>query len=143
MATNKVAQAAPRKRYTPSNDRAILEEVITINPFRDLSLWRDIAEKISCVIGRPFDTQSVKERVDLLLAQFLRNHARNRRKQAVALLHAFISWLPHQGLRTTRPLTPVADLTRECGYRPPWSAVRKHLCRGVPQVEESAASRQL
>ncbi|KAH6947935.1 hypothetical protein HPB50_022111 [Hyalomma asiaticum] len=130
MAT-KVARAPPRKRFTPSDDRAILEEVVAVNPFRDSS-WCDVAERISCVLGRQYSTRSVKERVDLLLAQFLRSDARNRRKSGTEEDYKAVDAL----------LQNVADLARECGYRPPRSAVRKHRCRGAPKADESACAPQ-
>lgn len=68
-----------RRRYIPFDDVIILEEVISLNPFDDAAMWVKVAEKLGDLTQVVRNVRSVKERLDLLLAQFLRQNPTNRR----------------------------------------------------------------
>ncbi|KAL1422036.1 hypothetical protein MTO96_022498 [Rhipicephalus appendiculatus] len=121
---------APRTRYAPSDDKIILEEVIAINPFEDPARWHTITEKVSSILRRTLNSRSVKERVDLLLAQFLRNDAKNRKKSGTEEEYRAVDVL----------LQHVADLAAECSYRPPRSAIRKHRAKTAQASAPESAS---
>ncbi|KAH7970745.1 hypothetical protein HPB49_014992 [Dermacentor silvarum] len=69
-----------RRRYIPFEDVIILEEVISLNPFDDAAMCVKVAEKLSDLTQVARNVRSVKEMLDLLLAQFLRQDTTNRRK---------------------------------------------------------------
>lgn len=68
------------RRYIPFDDVIILEEVISLSPFDDATMWVKVAEKLGDLTQVVRNVRSVKERLDLLLAKFLRQDTTNRRK---------------------------------------------------------------
>ncbi|KAH7934602.1 hypothetical protein HPB51_029030 [Rhipicephalus microplus] len=74
------------------------------------------------------NSRSVKERVDLLLAHFLGNDAKNRKKSGTEEYTAIDILLQHE-----------ADLATEYSYRPPRSAVRKHHAKNTPAFASEMA----
>ncbi|XP_070377049.1 uncharacterized protein [Dermacentor albipictus] len=84
----------------------------------------DILRELTQVVR---NIRSVRERLDLLLAQFLLDDIKNRKKSGTEEEYEAVH----------RLLQQVADLARECSYRPPRSAVRSH--RGTKNAAASAA----
>ncbi|XP_075535888.1 uncharacterized protein LOC142571429 [Dermacentor variabilis] len=105
-----------RRRFMPSDDIIILQEVLKHNPFDDPTMWVKISEKLSELTQVVRNLRSVRERLDLLLAQFLRDDIKNRKKSGTEEVYEVVH----------RLLQQVADLAREYSYRPPRSAVRSH-----------------
>ncbi|KAL3229413.1 hypothetical protein MRX96_023598 [Rhipicephalus microplus] len=62
-----------RKRFTLSDDIALVKEVLYVNPFLDPARWLKIADRLSEVLGRCFSIHSVRERLNLILRRFLRD----------------------------------------------------------------------
>ncbi|XP_075526197.1 uncharacterized protein LOC142557867 [Dermacentor variabilis] len=79
-------------------------------------MWVKISEKLSELTQVVRNLRSVRERLDLLLAQFLRDDIKNRKKSGTEEVYEVVH----------RLLQQVADLAREYSYRPPRSAVRSH-----------------
>nr|XP_054926290.1 uncharacterized protein LOC129384700 isoform X2 [Dermacentor andersoni] len=117
-----------RRRFMPSDDIIILEEVLATNPFDDPAMWGKITEKLCDLTQVARNVRSVRERLDLLLAQFLRDDIKNRKKSGTEEDYEVVH----------RLLQQVADLARECSYRPPRSAVRSH--RGTKARPACAAA---
>ncbi|XP_075732073.1 uncharacterized protein LOC119178192 isoform X1 [Rhipicephalus microplus] len=131
MATSRPAtRMAPRTRYSHADDKIILQEVLALNPYENASRWHTIAERVAMLLRRTLNSRSVKERVDLLLAHFIRNDAKNRKKSGTEEEYAAIGVL----------LQHVADLAAEYSYRPPRSAVRKHRAKNAPASASETAS---
>ncbi|KAL1440360.1 hypothetical protein MTO96_001187 [Rhipicephalus appendiculatus] len=70
-----------RFRFNIEADIYMLREVREQDPYRNQTLWLSIAENLSLALGRPISARAIRERCDLLLAQFaqedranLRNH---------------------------------------------------------------------
>ncbi|XP_075560216.1 uncharacterized protein LOC142592574 isoform X2 [Dermacentor variabilis] len=105
-----------RRRFMPSDDIIILQEVLKHNPFDDPTMWVKISEKLSELTQVVRNLRSVRERLDLLLAQFLRDDIKNRKKSGTEEVYEVVH----------RLLQQVADLAREYSYRPPRSAVQSH-----------------
>lgn len=67
-------KAPARVRFSIDDDIYVLSEVYATNPFQDSRRWTSIAERVSEAIGRNFSTRAIRDRVDLLLAQFNTKH---------------------------------------------------------------------
>ncbi|XP_075730666.1 uncharacterized protein LOC142772370 [Rhipicephalus microplus] len=131
MATSRPAtRMAPRTRYSHADDKIILKEVRVVNPYENASRWHTITERVSMLLRRTLNSRSVKERVDLLLAHFIRNDKKSRKKSGTEEEYAAIDIL----------LQHVADLAAEYSYGPPRSAVRKHRAKNTPASESETAS---
>ncbi|KAH9370834.1 hypothetical protein HPB48_007905 [Haemaphysalis longicornis] len=78
MATGRNGSA--RARFHLGDDLALLRQVLLLNPFRDASKWEAVAGVLKEVTGKVFSARSVRDRCDLLLAQYSANDRANLRK---------------------------------------------------------------
>lgn len=74
------ASAVPRLRFCVEDDLALLSEVNASNPFKDPSRWTVITKNVQAATGKAFSVRALRERLDLLLAQFVANDLANLRK---------------------------------------------------------------
>ncbi|KAH8042656.1 hypothetical protein HPB51_025159 [Rhipicephalus microplus] len=81
------------------------------------------------LLRRTLNLRSVKERVDLLLAHFLWNDAKNRKKSGTEEEYPAIDVL----------LQHLADLATEYSYQPPRSTVRKYRAKKTPASASETA----
>lgn len=82
MAASGIAarKPAPRLRFLFADDLALLQEVNAQNPFRDPAQWAVIAKNMQFACGKQFSARALRERLDLLLAQFVGNDRTSLRK---------------------------------------------------------------
>ncbi|KAH9377905.1 hypothetical protein HPB48_006924 [Haemaphysalis longicornis] len=78
MATGRNGSA--RVRFHFGDDLALLRQVLLLNAFRDASKWEAVAGVLKEVTGKVFSARSVRDRRDLLLAQYSANDRANLRK---------------------------------------------------------------
>ncbi|KAL1447870.1 hypothetical protein MTO96_044198 [Rhipicephalus appendiculatus] len=69
-----------RFRFNIGADIYMLREVREQDPYRNPTLWLSIAENLSLALGRPISARAIRERCDLLLAQFAQQDRANLRK---------------------------------------------------------------
>ncbi|KAH8033111.1 hypothetical protein HPB51_007362 [Rhipicephalus microplus] len=100
-----------RKRFTLSDDIALVKEVLYVNAFLDPARWLKIADRLSEVLGRCFSIRSVRERLNLILLRFCEIRRRKLREEEQSELEDL--------------LQQAADIARECGYTPPPSTARQ------------------
>ncbi|KAH8041871.1 hypothetical protein HPB51_019252 [Rhipicephalus microplus] len=62
-----------RKRFTLSDDIALVKEVLYVNPFLDPAKWLKITDRLFEVLGRCFSIPSVRKRLNLILLRFLQD----------------------------------------------------------------------
>ncbi|KAL3250206.1 hypothetical protein MRX96_055596 [Rhipicephalus microplus] len=105
-----------RKRFTLSDDIALVKEVLYVNPFLDPARWLKIADRLSEVLGRCFSIRSVRKRLNLILQRFLRD-------QKKKIKSSFGTEEEQSELEDL--LQQAADIARECGYTPPPSTTRQ------------------
>ncbi|KAL3197047.1 hypothetical protein MRX96_014895 [Rhipicephalus microplus] len=70
-----------RKRFTLSDDIALVKEVLYVNPFLDPARWLKIADRLSEVLGRCFSIRSVRERLNLILLRFSRDQKKKIKRE--------------------------------------------------------------
>ncbi|KAL3208693.1 hypothetical protein MRX96_038873 [Rhipicephalus microplus] len=104
-----------RKRFTLSDDIALVKEVLYVNPFFDPARWLKIADRLSEVLGRCFSIRSVRERLNLILLRFLRDQKKKIKSSGTEEEQSELEDLLQQA----------ADIARECGYTPPPSTARQ------------------
>ncbi|KAL3195616.1 hypothetical protein MRX96_045548 [Rhipicephalus microplus] len=104
-----------RKRFTLSDDIALVKEVLYVNPFLDPARWLKIADRLSEVLGRCFSIRSVRERLNLCLLHFLRDQKKKIESSGTEEEQSELEDLLQQA----------ADIARECGYTPPPSTARQ------------------
>lgn len=71
---------ATRRRFTLADDIVLLNDVLNIRPFMDLSSLAEVAENVCKTTGKVFTVRGVRERFDLILAHFIKNDRANLRK---------------------------------------------------------------
>ncbi|CAN8019348.1 unnamed protein product, partial [Ixodes persulcatus] len=119
MAAQKAAAAAAaassRLRFSAQDDISLLQEVHALNPFEDPTRWAQIANHLLSAIGKNFSARAVRDRLDLLLAQFAAEDRANLRR----------SGTEEQYSEKEHLLQEIADLTREFHYKYKATAVRR------------------
>ncbi|XP_077534567.1 uncharacterized protein LOC144146496 [Haemaphysalis longicornis] len=113
---------ATRRRFTLADDIVLLNEVVNIRPFMDLSRWAEVAENVSRTTGKMFTVRGVRERFDLILAHFIKNDRENLRKSGTEEQYSIRDVL----------LQDVWDLSREYGYKPKMLLRRSQSGAGGP-----------
>ncbi|KAH8035849.1 hypothetical protein HPB51_010601 [Rhipicephalus microplus] len=125
-----------RKRFTLSDDIALVKEVLYVNPFLDPARWLKITDRLSEVLGRCFSIRSVKERLNLILLRVLRDQKKKIKSSGTEEEQSELEDLLQQA----------ADIARECGYAPPPSTARQLAERDdikkEPQETRSSARHQ-
>ncbi|KAH7972004.1 hypothetical protein HPB52_004992 [Rhipicephalus sanguineus] len=58
----------------------MLRDVREQDPYHNPTLWLSVAENLPLALGRPITTRAIRERCDLLLAQFAQEDRANSRK---------------------------------------------------------------
>ncbi|CAN8018958.1 unnamed protein product, partial [Ixodes persulcatus] len=109
------AAASSRLRCSAQYDISLLQEVHTLNPFEDPSRWAQIANNLLSATGKSFSARAVRDRLDLLLAQFAAEDRANLRR----------SGTEEQYSEKEHLLQEIADLTREFNYKYKAAAVRR------------------
>ncbi|KAL3247066.1 hypothetical protein MRX96_057261 [Rhipicephalus microplus] len=104
-----------RKRFTLSDDIALVKEVLYVNPFLDPARWLKITDRLSEVLGRCFSIRSVRERLNLILLRFVRDQKKKIKSSGTEEEQSELEDLLQQA----------ADIARECGYTPPPSTARQ------------------
>ncbi|KAH9364365.1 hypothetical protein HPB48_017030 [Haemaphysalis longicornis] len=99
--------SASRTRFSLADDIAILLEVINFQPYTDPCRWTEIVEKLNKDLCRSYTVRSIKERVDLIAAQFLQNDRRNLQKSGTEEGYG----------ERDRLLQQVVDPIKEFGHR--------------------------
>ncbi|KAH9383998.1 hypothetical protein HPB48_025978 [Haemaphysalis longicornis] len=99
--------SASRTRFALADDIAILLQVINFQPYTDPCRWTEIVEKLNKDLCRSYTVRSVKERVDLIAAQFLHNDRWNLQKSGTDEEYGERDWLFQQ----------VVHLIKESGHR--------------------------
>ncbi|KAH9360341.1 hypothetical protein HPB48_010048 [Haemaphysalis longicornis] len=95
-----------RMRYSVTDDIALLQEVVNLNPFTGQHLWTEVSENIVALTGKLFTERSVKERVDLVLTRFLNEERVCIRRSGTEEHFSAMDQLLQQ----------VADLCKEFGH---------------------------
>ncbi|CAN7974785.1 hypothetical protein HPB47_019396 [Ixodes persulcatus] len=118
MAAQKAAAAAAaassRLRFSAQDDISLLQEVHALNPFEDPTRWAQIANHLLSATGKSFSARAVRDRLDLLLAQFAAEDHANLR-----------SGTEEQYSEKEHLLQEIADLTGEFHYKYKATAVRR------------------
>ncbi|KAH6935731.1 hypothetical protein HPB50_008672 [Hyalomma asiaticum] len=143
MAASKATSG--RLHFSIAYDLALLREVNAHNPFQDPSRWEAIVKNMNFALGNVFSARALRERLDLLLAQFIANDRvslRNARKQLVCPSHvlaeaprlvrrfdrtvqnAAVSGLPKRGTRSAYE-QPKRSAVRCCRFRK-WKGDEAH-----------------
>lgn len=71
---------ATRARFTVEDDINLLKEICAENPFKDSKAWLVIAKNIEVGTKRIFTVRAIRDRCDLLLAQFVHEDRTNLKK---------------------------------------------------------------
>ncbi|KAH7955738.1 hypothetical protein HPB52_003421 [Rhipicephalus sanguineus] len=98
---------AKRFRFTIEVDIYMLREVREQDPYHNPALWLNVAENLSLALGRPISARAIRERCDLLLAQFAQEDRANLRKSGTE---------EQYGEKETL-LQEIFDVARSHGYR--------------------------
>ncbi|KAL1462082.1 hypothetical protein MTO96_027310 [Rhipicephalus appendiculatus] len=69
-----------RLYFSIAYDLALLGEVNAHNPFQDPSRWEGIVKNVNFALGKMFSVRALRERLDLLLAQFIAHDRASLRK---------------------------------------------------------------
>lgn len=69
-----------RTRFAIDDDINLLKEIYAENPFKDVKAWNRIAENIEHATNRTFTVRAIRDRCDLLLAQFVHEDRTNLKK---------------------------------------------------------------
>ncbi|CAN7950111.1 unnamed protein product, partial [Ixodes hexagonus] len=93
--------------FTIADDLALLREVLLNNPFRDPLQWNSITTQLHGCTGKMFTVRAVRERLDLLLAQYAADDRTNLRK----------SGTEEEYNEREHMLQELLDLAREFGYK--------------------------
>ncbi|CAN8013093.1 unnamed protein product [Ixodes pacificus] len=125
MAAQKAAAAAAassRLRFSAQDDISLLQEVHALNPFEDPSRWAQIVNNLLSATVKSFSARAVRDRLDLLIAQFAAEDRANLRRR---LLLCRMSGTKEQYSEKEHLLQEIADLTREFNYKYKAAAVRR------------------
>ncbi|KAH7947235.1 hypothetical protein HPB52_008555 [Rhipicephalus sanguineus] len=106
---------AKRFRLTIEVDIYMLREVREQDPYHNPALWLNVAEDLSLALGRPISARAIRERCDLLLAQFAQEDRANLRKSGTEEQYGEEETL----------LQEIFDVARSHGYRIRPGAARK------------------
>ncbi|KAH7971989.1 hypothetical protein HPB52_004752 [Rhipicephalus sanguineus] len=106
---------AKRFRFTIEVDIYMLREVREQDPYHNHTLWLTVAENLSLALGRTISARAIRERCDLLLAQFAQEDRANLRK----------SGTEQQYGEKEQLLQEIFDVARSQGYRIRPGAARK------------------
>ncbi|KAH6938663.1 hypothetical protein HPB50_011677 [Hyalomma asiaticum] len=98
---------APRVRFTPGDDMALIQVVAEVRPMCDPGKWQEVARLVQELTGKVSTPQQVRERFDLLLVQFRRKDTKNRTRSGVE--EDFGEW--------ERLLQELTNLAAEWGYK--------------------------
>lgn len=71
---------ATRARFTVEDDINLLKEICAENPFKDTKAWPVIVKNIEAGTNRIFTVRTIRNRSDLLLAQFVHEDRTNLKK---------------------------------------------------------------
>ncbi|XP_077501323.1 uncharacterized protein LOC144112338 [Amblyomma americanum] len=127
--------SAPRLRFTFADDLALLREVNAQNPFKDAAEGKNILRNVNFACGKPFTARALRERLDLLLGQFIANNRTNLRK----------SGTEEEYEEKEKLLQEISDLAREfrykCKSRKVQAAANKTFATGVRDNACAAAAR--
>ncbi|KAH7968147.1 hypothetical protein HPB52_006074 [Rhipicephalus sanguineus] len=93
----------------------MLREVREQDPYHNPALWLNVAENLSLALGRTISARAIRERCDLLLAQFAQEDRANLRKSGTE---------EQYGEKETL-LQEIFDVARSHGYRIRPGAARK------------------
>ncbi|XP_075539995.1 uncharacterized protein LOC142574882 [Dermacentor variabilis] len=121
--------AAPRTSYarshfTTGDDLCILREVLGTNPFQDARLWPQVAKNLAEATGKTFSLRSIRNRCELLMAQFLHKDTANLKK----------SGTEEQYAEKEQLLTEILALAKEFGYVIRGTTLKKVVARMQPDV---------
>ncbi|KAH9367118.1 hypothetical protein HPB48_014744 [Haemaphysalis longicornis] len=122
---------ATRARFTVEDDINLLKEICAENPFKDSKAWLVIAKNIEVGTKRIFTVRAIRDRCDLLLAQFVHEDRTNLKK----------SGTEEQYDEKHHLLQDTLDLAKEFGYQIKRSAVRKITVARSHQRSDTAAER--
>ncbi|KAH6924435.1 hypothetical protein HPB50_017492 [Hyalomma asiaticum] len=120
---------APRVRFTPSDDMALVQVVAEVRPMCDPGKWQEVARLVQEITGKVCTPRRVRERFDLLLVQFRRKDTKNRTRSGVE--EDFGEW--------ERLLQQLTDLAAEWGYKP--RAVERQRRRQKEPHDTNVAAR--
>ncbi|KAH7986802.1 hypothetical protein HPB52_024721 [Rhipicephalus sanguineus] len=116
---------AKRFRFTIEVDIYMLREVREQDPYHNPALWLNVAENLSLALGRPISARAIRERCDLLLAQFAQEDRANLRKSGTE---------EQYGEKETL-LQEIFDVARSHGYRIRPGAARKAASTSAPSSQ--------
>ncbi|CAN7941402.1 unnamed protein product, partial [Ixodes hexagonus] len=106
-----------RIRLTIADDLALLREVLLNNPFRDPLQWNSITTQLHGCTGKVFTVRAVRERLDLLLAQYAADDRANLRNIKVSPASPCTSGTEEEYNEREHTLQELLDLAREFGYK--------------------------
>ncbi|XP_075731791.1 uncharacterized protein LOC142774728 isoform X2 [Rhipicephalus microplus] len=122
-------QRSARFYFTPEVDIFLLREVLAVDSFEDGSRWAAIVRNISAVLLRDVVARSLRDRLDLLLAQFAARDRENLRR----------SGTEEECNEKERLLAEVYHLAQNSGYCLKSSAVRKVAAAAKQQLKQEQA----
>ncbi|KAH7948829.1 hypothetical protein HPB49_002693 [Dermacentor silvarum] len=127
--------ASSRTRFSQDTDLALLREVRAVKPFADQAGWASVATNVKTATQKDFSQRALRDRLDLLLAQYRRNDRANMRK----------SGTEEQYTEKDQLLQEISQLADDFGHKIRLTPTRKVAC-ACPQsssilaAERSAAS---
>ncbi|KAG0424901.1 hypothetical protein HPB47_027896, partial [Ixodes persulcatus] len=101
---------ASMRRFSIEDDVLLLSAVQDINPFADWARWGAVTGKLNEAAGNAFSVRAVRNRCDLLIAQFRRQDRTNLRKSETKKQYA--------KKNKTNLLREISDLAREFRHLP-------------------------
>ncbi|KAH8040473.1 hypothetical protein HPB51_010710 [Rhipicephalus microplus] len=96
-----------RLYFSIAYDLSLLREVNAHNQFQDPSRWGGIVKNMNLALGKVFSVRALRERLDLLMAQFLANDRASLRK----------SGTEEEYDEKERLLQEICSLARDFGYK--------------------------
>ncbi|KAH7978007.1 hypothetical protein HPB49_004152 [Dermacentor silvarum] len=126
------ARSCARVHFTADVDILVLRETSAINPFEDVSRWALMSENLLRAIQRNLSPHCLRDRVDLLLAQFAARDRANLRK----------SGTEEEYNEKEKLLAEVYELAKESGYKLKPSAIRKVSAARRQQQQQHSKSRR-
>ncbi|CAN7991471.1 unnamed protein product, partial [Ixodes hexagonus] len=123
--------ASSRLRFSAQDDIALLQEVHATKRFKGAGRWVGVANNLLFATGKSFSPRAVRDRFDLLLAQFASEDRANLRK----------SGTEEQYSETEHLLQELSDLAKEFKYRYKVAATKKvnsSLSRQRPRYDALA-----
>ncbi|KAH8036202.1 hypothetical protein HPB51_020023 [Rhipicephalus microplus] len=98
-------QRSARFYFTPEVDIFLLREVLAVDPFEDSSRWAAIARNLSAVLLRNVVARSLRDHLDLLLAQFAARGRKNLRSAVRKVAAAAKQQLKQEQAKLEHPPT--------------------------------------